>query len=98
MARAKKPCVFCGNPSYARHHYPVLKSEGGKRTIPVCRKCHTWIHSVSGHWAKFGKNGGLKTASNPINYRRNLKQYRNCLSRPYATPVDRYVDQSAFIR
>ncbi len=67
-------CKFCGSQAHDRHHWPILASEGGTRTIPMCRRCHKVVHSASGHWQFWGKLGGSKTARlHPDVWKQNLK-------------------------
>ncbi len=36
-------CFECGEPKKDMHHV-VPKSKGGKKTIPLCAKCHGLVH------------------------------------------------------
>jgi len=38
-------CFDCGAPAKHRHHV-VPKILGGKRTIPLCERCHGLVHSL----------------------------------------------------
>lgn len=42
-------CANCGNETKAEdtrsHHYPERHADGGKETVPVCKDCHTYLHS-----------------------------------------------------
>jgi len=38
-------CFECGSPAEENHHV-VPKSRGGKRTIPLCCKCHGLVHGT----------------------------------------------------
>lgn len=38
-------CFECEKQAHHNHHV-VPRSRGGKRTIPLCRKCHGLIHSM----------------------------------------------------
>lgn len=42
-------CTNCGNETKAEdtrsHHYPTRHADGGKETVPVCKECHTYLHS-----------------------------------------------------
>jgi hypothetical protein len=71
-------CAFCDKPlvHYHEHHYPVAKCEGGTQTIRICPKCHIEYHSGNGDFKKWGSKGGQKTAANPENWKRNLKQFK----------------------
>lgn len=71
------PCTFCGNAAHDEHHWPILESEGGTRTIPMCRTCHNRLHSALGHRQRWGHIGGKKAQSGPnASYLKNFKQYR----------------------
>ncbi len=41
-------CANCGNETKAEdtrsHHYPKRHADGGKKTVPVCKDCHTYLH------------------------------------------------------
>lgn len=41
-------CANCGNKTEAKdtehHHYPERHSDGGKKTVPVCKDCHKYLH------------------------------------------------------
>ncbi|RQO65399.1 hypothetical protein DBR40_23895, partial [Pedobacter sp. KBW01] len=43
-------CTNCGNktkPEDTRsHHYPKRHADGGTKTTPVCKECHTYLHST----------------------------------------------------
>jgi hypothetical protein len=39
------PCFECGKPSNHNHHV-VPKVHGGKKTIPLCYKCHGIVHDL----------------------------------------------------
>lgn len=41
------PCFECGRPAEHRHHV-IPKSRGGKKTIPLCAKCHSLAHDARG--------------------------------------------------
>ncbi|MDX6187762.1 RHS repeat-associated core domain-containing protein [Flavobacterium sp. Fl-318] len=42
-------CTNCGNETKAEdtrsHHYPTRHADGGTETVPVCKECHTYLHS-----------------------------------------------------
>ncbi|WP_317173655.1 RHS repeat-associated core domain-containing protein, partial [Flavobacterium sp. ANB] len=42
-------CANCGNETKAEdtesHHYPDRHADGGKESVPVCKDCHTYLHS-----------------------------------------------------
>lgn len=42
-------CFECGEHARYRHHV-VPKSLGGKKTIPLCDKCHAAAHGEHGYW------------------------------------------------
>lgn len=70
-------CADCKQWAYVQlHHEPVAWSEGGNETIHLCPRCHRSRHSQRNDWARWGRIGGLRTAQNPANWQRNLKQYR----------------------
>jgi len=41
-----KVCQWCGIKTAIlhKHHYPVLKSRGGKETVDICPNCHSEFH------------------------------------------------------
>ena len=39
----KIECFECGKPAKCNHHV-IPKSLGGKRTVPLCLKCHGLVH------------------------------------------------------
>jgi hypothetical protein len=49
-------CFACGAETWLRgeienHHFPTLKVDGGDKTIPLCRECHTLIERIPlGDW------------------------------------------------
>lgn len=71
-------CTFCQHETkhIEFHHWPIPESEGGTEIVPVCHKCHIADHSAKGDFERWGRKGGQKTASNPANWMRNLKQFR----------------------
>ena len=45
LENLNKKCWECGSMNVALHnHHPVPRSRGGKRTIPLCEKCHAHAH------------------------------------------------------
>ena len=38
-----KICFECGEPAKCDHHV-IPKSKGGKKTVPLCDKCHSVVH------------------------------------------------------
>lgn len=75
-------CEKCNRlPAKITHHI-IPRCEGGSDgpTMQVCFPCHVAIHQnrVPGHndWVTFGSRGGKTTASNPINWMRNLRQFK----------------------
>ena len=70
-------CQDCGKFRKVDQHHTVLFSLGGTETIDLCHACHVARHKQNGDFKVWGKIGGQKTASNPENYRRNLKQFRS---------------------
>lgn len=71
-------CRECGRLAKHKHHEPYrCQGNTAKRgNIPLCAKCHRKLHSQRNDFSAWGRKGGLKTASNPANWQRNLKQYR----------------------
>ena len=49
-------CEWCGQESFIlhSHHYPVLKSKGGTKTVNICPNCHSTYHYLIG-----GKTNGI---------------------------------------
>lgn len=41
-------CEWCGNKVSAleKHHFPLPRSLNGKRTVSICKKCHTAFHAL----------------------------------------------------
>lgn len=75
--RKRERCCSCKKWCFPQMHHNPPKSQGGKVTFPVCRKCHVAIHCRFNHWASWGRVGGLKTAAlYPDLWKRNLKQFR----------------------
>lgn len=70
-------CVDCGASENIDYHHVVPKSEGGTETIPLCKTCHRERHKRQGDFARWGRKGGKKTAANPLNWLKNLKQFRD---------------------
>jgi|GEM_PF-2311476 len=59
-------CHFCRKPVCRRdlnQHHVIPKSEGGTETAPAHRKCHVKHHSRQNDYQRWGRMGGLKTAS-----------------------------------
>jgi hypothetical protein len=40
------PCFNCGDPAFFDHHV-VPRVLGGKKTVPLCAKCHGKIHDLN---------------------------------------------------
>jgi hypothetical protein len=60
------------------HHFEELRSRGGTKTVPLCRKHHREYHSQLGHFKTWGSYGGTKAQYGPnATFTRNLKQYRS---------------------
>lgn len=75
----KRRCPRCGK--FARaleiHHDPPRCAGGtDEDTVQLCFKCYKIVHSIRGDWAEWGRRGGKRTAANPENWQRNLKQFR----------------------
>ena len=70
----------CGRPAVAVHH-PTRRCKGGQdvdsNRQPICAACHKAEHSASGEFATWGRWGGKETAKNPLNWLRNLRQFRS---------------------
>lgn len=88
MPKKKAICTDCGKRTYVEQHHEPPRSQGGINTIPLCRACHTARHCANNDWAKWGQLGGKKTAANPDNWKRNLKQYQTKPSRGSDKPLD----------
>ena len=43
---AKHTCFECGSEEDIHHHHVVPKSLGGTKTLPLCSKCHSLVHST----------------------------------------------------
>lgn len=73
-------CDLCTSQEKTQLHHIVYQCDGGNDSpdnlINLCRDCHVNYHSLKNDYAAWGRNGGLKTAKNPANWQRNLKQYR----------------------
>lgn len=75
-------CCVAGCTASATHwHHVKPKSEGGKRTVPMCPKHHVEHHSTRGDFRRWGQQGGKRTAQKTLSngkpaYTRNLKQFR----------------------
>lgn len=54
-------CFECSQPAHHAHHV-VPKSLGGKRTIPLCTKCHTKIHDITKTSSSYLIKQGMKRA------------------------------------
>jgi transposase-like protein len=39
-------CWECGNTGAIEYHHVIPRSRGGKRTVPLCGKCHGLVHNV----------------------------------------------------
>lgn len=72
----KTICTDCGRLTHCQQHHEPPRSRGGTTLIPLCFYCHVLRHRVKGDWADWGRKGGQRTAANPQNWKRNLKQYR----------------------
>lgn len=70
-------CAHCGATCNIDYHHTVPRSEGGTETIALCHACHVKHHSSKGDFKRWGKRGGQKTAQNPLNWLKNLKQFRD---------------------
>lgn len=65
----------------ARHiHHKHYRSEGGsdnpENLVYLCSRCHVSLHSERGDFAKWGSQGGKKTAASKKSLA-NLRQFRN---------------------
>jgi len=47
---SENKCTNCGNETKPKdtrsHHYPKRHADGGTKTTPVCKDCHTYLHST----------------------------------------------------
>lgn len=75
--RRRSTCADCGKRCLVQQHHEPPRCEGGTATIPLCRPCHVERHCRANDWARRGRKGGVATARNPLNWYRNLKQYRS---------------------
>ena len=43
-------CEWCGTKTFMlnSHHYPIPKSQGGKKVVHICPNCHYEFHYLSG--------------------------------------------------
>lgn len=71
-------CRHCGAKAVNWHHEPPRSAGNTTRrgNVPLCRACHIELHSERGDFAVWGRVGGQRTAQNPANWQRNLKQYK----------------------
>ena len=74
--RRRAICSDCGRKTTIELHHEPPRCEGGTETIPLCRRCHMARHVRCNDFARWGQRGGQKTAANPANWKRNLKQFR----------------------
>ena len=56
-------CFECDEPADHQHHV-VPKSQGGKRTIPLCELCHTKVHGKNMHISELTKKALEKLRAN----------------------------------
>ena len=40
-------CFECGEANNIQHHHVIPRSRGGKKTVPLCEKCHGLVHNKS---------------------------------------------------
>lgn len=63
----KRSCALCHRPirkgQQVNRHHPILKSEGGDKTVEVHERCHVRHHSQGNHFREWGRKGGLTTAA-----------------------------------
>lgn len=71
-----KRCADCGRFCRPERHHEPPRCMGGGEVVVLCKKCHTRRHCAAHHWARWGQIGGQRTAADPRNWRRNLKQFR----------------------
>lgn len=45
----KKQCFECGSTENIHEHHVVPRCRGGKKTIPICKKCHNLCHHENGN-------------------------------------------------
>lgn len=60
-------CELCAKPVYSsqglNRHHPIPRSENGRATIAVHQVCHIEHHRANGDYIRWGRIGGLKSAS-----------------------------------
>ena len=59
----KKKCFECGSTENIHEHHVVPRCRGGKKTIPICKKCHNLCHHENGNMTlkKLSKTKTKKT-------------------------------------
>lgn len=70
----------CSHPKCKRvaniAHHIIRRCNGGsddvENLMPLCFYHHHKIHAAAGDWARWGRRGGIETASNSENWLRNL--------------------------
>jgi len=49
MSSLMEPCEFCGMITYTRKHHIIPRAKGGKKTVPTCETCESYIHKTWSH-------------------------------------------------
>lgn len=61
-------------------HHSIPLSDGGtdepSNRVPLCFFHHHEVHARREDWKRWGKNGGMATAKNPVNFMHNLRSFR----------------------
>lgn len=39
-------CVFCEMETFTRQHHIIPKQKGGKKTVPACETCESYLHKT----------------------------------------------------
>ena len=63
----KIECFECGKPAKCNHHV-IPKSLGGKRTVPLCLKCHGLVHERDFNRHKALQKKGIEAAKKAGKY------------------------------
>ncbi len=85
-------CQFdgCTRDADSVHHVRAT-SDGGTdddaNRRPLCFYHHHMTHANQGDWSRWGRNGGRKTAAEPLNFKRNLRQFKNWTDERFAAYV-----------
>lgn len=63
-------CHFCQHQVRQRelvYHHTTPRSENGAETVAAHKRCHAKHHSLNGDFQRWGRQGGLVTASRGMN-------------------------------